>query len=90
MLKIYTGLVVEKKSISLPIVNGTLMETADETNSSPIAWNSGFRSGFAKATIFRNEEADCGDFLKAEVSVRDKTEGFGGVAGPGEDELCVE
>lgn len=55
-MKMLTGLVVEKKSISLPIVNGTLMETADDASRRPIASVSGFHSGLAKSTILRNDD----------------------------------
>ena len=51
-----TGLALEKKSINLPIVNGTLIDTALDTESSAIATPSGFFSGIARATILRNEE----------------------------------
>lgn len=33
-----------------------LMDTADDTSNKPIAIVSGLRSGFASATIFRNDE----------------------------------
>jgi hypothetical protein len=39
------------------MVKGMLMDTEDETKSKPIAIDSGFRSGLARATIFRNEDA---------------------------------
>lgn len=39
------------------MVNGTLIETALETMSSPMAVPSGLRSGFASATILRNDDA---------------------------------
>lgn len=78
-----TGFVVEKKSISFPIVNGILIETEDETSNNPIAMSNGFRSGFAREMIFRNDEAVSGDFLKS-----DRTDGFGegGVTGFGAEE----
>lgn len=47
---------VEKKSINLPIVKGTVIETADEARRRPMAASKGFVSGFARATIFRKEE----------------------------------
>lgn len=53
-----TTLAEEKKSISLPIVNGIDIETVEDTNSSPTAVKSGFLSGFANATIFRKDETD--------------------------------
>jgi hypothetical protein len=71
-------LVVEKKSMSFPIVNGMLMETEDEINNNPIATSKGFRSGLASAAIFRKEEAVSGDFLKIEGS-RDRIDGFDSV-----------
>ena len=46
-----------KKSMSRPMVKGTLMETALETMSRPMAIPSGLRSGFARARILRKEEA---------------------------------
>lgn len=39
------------------MVNGTLMETALDTMSNPMAIPRGFRSGLASATIFRKEDA---------------------------------
>lgn len=51
-----TGLSVEKKSMSLPIVNGTLIETADDPRSRPIASVNGFHSGLARTSIFRKDE----------------------------------
>ena len=45
-----------KKSISLPIVNGTLIDTALDIMSSPIAAPNGFFSGIARETILRKEE----------------------------------
>ena len=52
-----TGFVVEKKSMSFPIVNGTLIDTALDTMSRPIAMPSGFFSGIASATILRKDDA---------------------------------
>ena len=52
-----TGVGLVKKSMSLPIVNGTLMETALDTMSSPMAIPRGLRSGLASAMIFRKEDA---------------------------------
>lgn len=68
IIEIHTGLVVEKKSINFPIVNGMLIETEDETSNNPIAMSRGFRSGLARATIFRKDDAVSGDFLKIEGS----------------------
>ncbi|KAG6857745.1 hypothetical protein H0H87_004161 [Tephrocybe sp. NHM501043] len=68
----------EKKSINFPIVKGMLMDTEDETKSSPMAMRRGFRSGFARDTIFRNDDADWGDFLKSE-----SIDGFSSEAGFG-------
>ena len=42
--------------MSLPIVNGTLIETADEPRSRPMASVNGFHSGFARTSIFRRDE----------------------------------
>lgn len=39
------------------MVNGTLIDTALETMSRPMAIPSGLRSGFARATILRNDDA---------------------------------
>jgi hypothetical protein len=50
----------EKKSISLPTVKGTLIDTAEEINNSPIAMDSGFLSGLARAKILRKEDTLCG------------------------------
>jgi len=38
------------------MVKGTLIETAEETSNSPIAIDRGLLSGFARETIFRNED----------------------------------
>ena len=43
--------------MSFPIVNGTLIETALDTMSNPIAIPRGFFSGRASATILRKEDA---------------------------------
>lgn len=56
------GFEEEKKSISLPIVNGTLIDTADEISKSPMAIKSGFLSGFARAKIFAKEAEPRGVF----------------------------
>ena len=58
-----TGFSVEKKSINLPMVKGTLIETADEVSNNPIAIVSGFHSGFARATIFRTDDVLSGAFV---------------------------
>lgn len=50
------GLGEQKKSISLPIVNGTLIDTADDRKSRPMAMSRGFFSGLARDTIFRNDD----------------------------------
>jgi hypothetical protein len=84
---ILTGFVVEKKSINLPIVKGTLMETADEVSSNTIAMVSGFHSGLARATIFRKDDALSGTFVvifagrRRDRSDRFSFEGAGGVGG---------
>ncbi len=62
-----TGLGEEKKSISFPIVNGMLMDTAEEASKRPMAISSGLRSGFAKATIFRKDEGPWGPLRKMEA-----------------------
>lgn len=74
----HTGSAEEKKSISLPIVKGMLIETDEDTSSNPIAVARGFRSGFASPTIFRKDDADLGVSANVEGRTRDKTEGFGG------------
>ena len=71
----------EKKSINFPIVKGILMETEDETSSSPTAMSNGFRSGCARETIFQNDEADLGAFLKTESDLKDQPDHFSEVAG---------
>lgn len=43
--------------MSFPIVNGIDMVTADDKSSKPTAVVSGFRSGFANATILRKDDA---------------------------------
>jgi hypothetical protein len=43
--------------MSFPTVNGMLIETEDETSNKPTANVRGLFSGFAKATIFRNDDA---------------------------------
>jgi hypothetical protein len=52
-----TGSLVEKKSMSLPIVKGMVMETEDDAKSSPVAMRRGFFSSFARDAIFRKEDA---------------------------------
>lgn len=54
---VLTGLVVVKKSMSLPMVKGTLMDTALDTMSSPMAIPRGLRSGLAREMILRKEDA---------------------------------
>lgn len=44
--------------MSFPTVNGIDMDTDDDTSSRPTAIVSGLRSGFANATILRNEDDD--------------------------------
>ena len=51
-----TGLVEEKKSINFPTVKGTLIDTAEDINNSPIAMSNGFFSGLARAKILRKED----------------------------------
>ena len=62
--------------MSFPTVNGILIETEDETNNKPTASMRGFFSGFAKATIFRNDDALWLSFAVT-ANVRDHNEGFG-------------
>jgi len=57
-----TGLGDAKKSISLPIVKGTLIDTADESSRRPMAISKGFRSGLASANIRCIDETDLGPF----------------------------
>lgn len=59
------------------------METEDEIKRRPIAISNGFRSGFAKDTIFLNEDAVSGLLLSAEGTTLASTEGFvvGGFGG---------
>jgi hypothetical protein len=47
------------------MVKGMLMDTEDETKSKPMAIDSGFRSGLARAMIFRNEDAVGGALANA-------------------------
>ena len=61
---ILTGLDEEKKSIILPTVKGTLIDTAEEINNSPTAMSNGFLSGLARAKILRKEETFCGVLLR--------------------------
>lgn len=89
---ILTGFAVEKKSINLPIVKGTLMETADDMSSNPIAIVSGFHSGFARAAIFRKDDALCGAFVAifaGRSRVRSDRFSFVGAGGVGGG-ACVE
>ena len=64
---VLTGLGEEKKSINLPMVNGTLIDTAEEMSNSPMAMSNGFLSGLARAKILRTEEAFCGVLLKIDA-----------------------
>jgi hypothetical protein len=57
-------LVEEKKSINLPTVKGTLIDTVEDINNSPMAMSNGFLSGLARATILRKEETFCGVLLR--------------------------
>jgi len=64
--------------MSFPIVNGTLIDTAEDVNSRPIAMSSGLLSGLAKAMIFLNEEVFCGVLAATEAGrSRDKSDFFG-------------
>ena len=77
-------IVVVKKSINLPMENGTLIDTAEETRSKPIAISKGFFSGLAKATIFlKDEELCCGVARNAAGSILLSIEGFGATDGFG-------
>jgi len=89
---ILTGFVVEKKSINLPMVKGTLMETADDMSSNPIAIVSGFHSGLARATIFRKDDVLCGAsvaIFAGRSRVRSDRFSFEGAEGVGGG-ACVE
>jgi hypothetical protein len=70
------------------MVNGILMDTAEEASRRPMAMSSGLRSGFAKATIFLKDEAPCGPLRKMEA--KEERESFGvelvGSGGLGEAE----
>lgn len=72
-----TGLEVEKKSMSLPIVNGIDSDTDDETKRSPIAIARGLRSGLASATSFRKEAPLPGCVLRGTGTKRLKKPGLG-------------
>lgn len=72
-----TGLEVEKKSMSLPIVNGIDNDTEDETRRSPIAIARGLRSGLASATSFRKEAPLPGCVLRGTGTKRLKNPGLG-------------
>ena len=61
---VLTGLDEEKKSINLPMVKGTLIDTVEDINNSPTAMSNGFLSGFARAKILRKEETFCGVLLR--------------------------
>lgn len=103
---ILTGFVDEKKSMSFPMVNGTLMETAEDTRRSPTAMSKGLRSGLARATILLNDDFPCASFLNAweslnqieglgfdsgwEPEVVSDSGGSGGVLGAGEVEYNLE
>ena len=52
-----TGWAEAKKSMSFPTVNGIDRETEDETRRRPTAMPRFLLSGFARATIFRKDEA---------------------------------
>jgi hypothetical protein len=54
----------EKKSINLPMVKGTLIDTVEDINNSPMAMSNGFFSGLARAKILRKEETFCGVLLR--------------------------
>jgi hypothetical protein len=62
--------------MSFPTVKGMLIETEDETSNKPTANERGFFSGFAKAAIFRNDDALWFSFAVTET-IRDHNEGFG-------------
>lgn len=99
MVVALTGFVVEKKSISLPIVKGTLIDTVEDTSNRPMAIVNGFHSGLASDIILANEEVLFGSFgandegIKRERSDRfaaglEIGEAEGGGDGGGAD--CVE
>ena len=54
------------------------MDTEDETRSKPIAIDSGFRSGLARATIFRNEDAVGGALANVPGRILESIEDFDG------------
>lgn len=54
------------------------MDTEDETRSKPMAISSGFRSGLARDTIFRNEDAVGGGWMNVSGRTLDNIEDFFG------------
>ena len=59
-------------------MKGTLIETAEDTSKRPIAIPRGLRSGFARATMLRNEDALLlGSVPEDEGRNLEKKEGFG-------------
>lgn len=71
--------------MSRPTVNGMLIDTALDTTSKQMDIARGFLSGFASATILRNEDAVFPFSANEEGRTRERTEGFGagGSAGNG-------
>ena len=60
------------------MVKGILIDTDDETSSSPMAIPSGFFSGLASATIFRNDDALLVVSAANDVGrIRDQNDRFG-------------
>ena len=63
--------------MSRPTVNGMLIDTALDTTSKPMDIARGFLSGFASATILRNEDAVFPFSANDAGRTRERTEGFG-------------
>lgn len=61
--------------MSFPTVNGMLIDTEEDTNNKPTANVKGFLSGFAKATILRNDDALWLSF-DVTANIRDHNERF--------------
>jgi len=62
-----TGFEVEKKSISLPTVNGILIDMDDDTSKRPVAMRRGFLSGLAREIIFRKDDRFEGELEDPEL-----------------------
>lgn len=57
------------------MVNGMLIDTAEEANKRPMAIKSGLRSGLASAAIFLSEEAPCGP--RRNIEAKEASENIG-------------